>query len=179
MKTVCSSLIALSTLVSFNVNAQSKLCGLKGDVSSRIKDCAETNGHFSLVSRYAKGKELYLDQKTKLVWSETLKDDYSYHYDNVSTICKKTTPEFADLNLNWKLPTIYHFFDLIKNDSQKYLPNTKGETLWSSTSDKFYVNSRYIFDSGAKYKIERDGGVVFKHLEVEWTAKVKCIAEIK
>lgn len=116
MKTVC--LLLLSS-IAFSAHAQN-LCGLSGDLQTRVNNCAQKTKNFSLVSRYATGKEIYIDNKTGIVWSETLNGEYSYHYDKVSTICQSAKKEFAGLNLKWKLPSIYNYFDLIKA-MQNYL----------------------------------------------------------
>jgi|GEM_PF-4274213 len=156
-------------------------CGLKGDVAQRISDCKETadaRGEFQLVTRTAKGEEIYKGARTGVIWSADLISPKNYLSDKLDTICKKQHSELGGLKLNWILPPVERYIQALKYDIQSSLPGVSQREYWTSTADSFYVNSRYIFEGANTYKPDSKGRYTFRHLEIEdGHAYVKCIVE--
>ncbi len=157
-------------------------CGLQGNIPERILDCSEvigTKNEFQLVTRTSKGFEIYKGRKTGVIWSADLSKPLNFLSDNVATICNTNRPEFGGLQgLKWILPPAPRYIQALNYDIQSSLPGMRERNYWTSSSDRFYVTSRYIFEGGNHYSEDSDGMYTFRHLETDdGYAYVKCIVE--
>ena len=173
----------LAVMLSSTAFAQTVIpCGTQGSVAERIKSCNTAvgkGGEFQLVTRTAKGEEIYKGARTGVIWSADLAKPMYYLSDKVETICKTNRSEFGGLQgLKWILPEAGRYIQALRFDIQSSLPNMKNRQYWTSTEDSFYVTSRYIFEGSKKYVNDGSGNYVFRHLETDiGLAHVKCIVE--
>lgn len=157
-------------------------CGLNGSIEQRISDCHQSVGigdEFQLVTRTKSGLEIYQGYRTGVIWSEDLAGKKNYLGDGVEDICKSAHAEFGGLgHLKWELPPIHRYIQALEYGIQSSLPGMARRNYWTSTSDDFYVTSRYIFEGSKKYKQNGDGMYIVRHLETDLgLAHVKCIVE--
>lgn len=114
----------------FISSAWSKPCGLEGSIEERIKDCDLTKNGFSLIHRDEKGREIYKDTKSGLIWGDRISFDFN-HYGSQKA-CDTDVPEEKVLKLKWRLPTIREFEQAAANGMKSALPNMI-QSYWSST----------------------------------------------
>ena len=173
--------LILTTVLFTTTSFAAVPCGLSGSISQRISDCKESVGkgeEFQLVTRTKKGEEIYKGVRTGVIWSADLASPKNYLSDKVESICNKQHPEYGGLKLNWKLPPVQRYIQGLKYDIQSSLPGVSQREYWTSTSDSFYVNSRYIFEGSKHYRPDSKDRYTFRHLEIEdGYAYVKCIVE--
>ena len=111
-----------------------KPCGIIGTTDERIKDCAQTKGHFQLVNTSENGSETYKDSKTGLIWGSRIPTDFN-HYGSQKA-CDEEISGYQNLsNLRWRLPTIKEFEDASINGMKAALSHTQ-HSYWSSTPVK-------------------------------------------
>lgn len=170
------------SMVSMNLLA-APTCGTSGSISERINDCGETRGsnyEFQLVTRTAEGFEIYKGQRTGVIWSADLQEGaLNFYGHDVDDICSQRRAEFGGINANWVLPPIHRYIQALKYDIQENLPGISSHDYWTKTPDRFYVNSRYIFEGSKRYRENRRGEYTFRHLEADMGfARVKCIVEM-
>lgn len=172
---------ALFSLVSFTVLAET--CGLKGNIEERIKSCRQSfgvDGEFQLVARTSEGYEIFRGKRTGVIWSSDLREgEVNFLQNKVSKICEPKRPEFAGIEGNWILPPVQRYLQALKYGIQEGgIPGISDKNYWTSTSHRFYVNSRYIFEGNREYKVDKKGNYVVRHLEIDMGyANVKCILE--
>jgi hypothetical protein len=181
MNVLLSGFIILSAFMTTPVFAHAP-CGLSGTIENRIKNCNKTvgdQGEFQLVTRTQEGAEIFMGYRTGVIWSADLPGPLTYNSDDVETICEKNHPEFGGLDqLQWKLAPVGRYIQGLKYGIQSSLPGVNERTYWTSTPDKFYVTSRYIFEGANNYKKDSNNLYTFRHLETDFgTAYVKCIVE--
>lgn len=181
MKILSTTLFVFSTCMTTAVWAATP-CGSRGTVDQRIADCNESSGEegeFQLVSRTREGAEIYMGYHTGVIWSADLPGPVSFSGEDVEDICERNHPEFGGLDhLQWKLPPVERYIQALKFGIQSSLPGVGERDYWTSTSDGFYVQSRYIFEGSEEYKKDSHGKYTFRHLETDiGTAYVKCIVE--
>jgi hypothetical protein len=115
----------------------SKACGLKGSVEERIVECATSKGNFALVYSDEKGREVYKDLKSGLIWSDRISNDFNQY--GSQKACSEGF-ELTDLSdFKWRLPTLNEFEEASKNGIKLSLPNMN-HAFWTSTP--FKVRSR-------------------------------------
>jgi hypothetical protein len=143
----------LSIFASFYVQAAEPTpCGLEGTVEDRIKDCAvqdgSVHGNFTLVTRTTEFKEIYLDEKSKLLWSDRLADGMTHFKAQES--CKSDLAEVVNVKgLTWRLPSIDEYKEADKNGARAALPNMS-DWFWSSSvvRDNSYYAWAFVGHSG-------------------------------
>ena len=181
MKSLVSKMILFSLCSAATAWAGAP-CGLSGSIESRIANCNESrgvDGEFQLVTRTRGGAEVYMGYRTGVIWSADLPGPMNYLRDGAEDICDGNHPEFGGLtNLEWKLPEVGRYIQALDYDIQSALPETASRAYWTSTPDRFYVTSRYIFEGDVDYREDSNGRFTFRHLEADLgLAHVKCIAE--
>lgn len=150
-------------------------CGLTGSVGVRIKDCASTtnaeiNG-WRLVVRDKSGREIWQDQKIKLVWGEVLSESYD-HIEAVGQ-CSRDRAENGGLAASsFRLPDIEEFQRVASGESPVVIGDLK---LWSSNSEGAEV---WIFNgvTGKKELISRTTITKDKNSGASFSAAVKLNA---
>lgn len=183
------TIILMTLLLSSNLFAQfqdqsnkSVPCGTQGSIEERIQDCSNmSNGRnkkmfdtrFILVSRNAKGKEVYQD-KSKLLWANSFTEVVN-HFDAIE-ICKQYRSETRTewgIKIKWRLPTIEEFEDALVN-SNFILTQKSIEGIWtdSDPDGSFYGRS-----SHAKYIDTANENTVASAHRFYKKLSVRCVAD--
>jgi hypothetical protein len=161
----------LSIFASFYVQAAEPTpCGLEGTVEDRIKDCAvqdgSVHGNFTLVTRTTEFKEIYLDEKSKLLWSDRLADGMTHFKAQES--CKSDLAEVVNVKgLTWRLPSIDEYKEADKNGVRAALPNM---------SDWFWSSSVYQYGSSYAWGLDGVSGGVGIVNRSYYDGSVRCVA---
>jgi hypothetical protein len=127
MKLIFFSIILWST---FGKSSTFRPCGLEGSVAERIKSCDLLKGSFALVVRNDKGREIYKEQKSGLLWGDRISYDFN-HYGSQKA-CDEEAPEKNLLSLKWRLPTVKEFEQAAIQGMKNHLPNMR-HAFWTST----------------------------------------------
>lgn len=109
-------------------------CGTEGSIEERIKNCNSTKGSFALVARDEKGKEIYKDLKSNLLWGDRLSVDFN-HYGSQKACTDGIAEAMMLKDVKWRLPTIHEFEVAATHGIKAALPNME-HGFWTSTPFK-------------------------------------------
>ncbi len=109
-------------------------CGTEGTIEERIKSCNSTKGNFVLITRDDKGREIYKDLKSNLIWGDRITTDFN-HYGSQKA-CNDEIPEASLLKeVKWRLPTIHEFEQAAVHGLKASLSHMD-HAFWTSTPAK-------------------------------------------
>lgn len=148
-------------------------CGTEGTVLQRIKNCntikdkAPWDGGiiWSLVTRTASGKEVWMNNMTWTLWSDILDRTYQWS-DALEGVCNKKESLEARGNLSsqqWHLPPNGQINGILG------LPNMTGNIFWTATS--MSLNKAYFYTGNGAVPPEDAYSVWHNY-------SVRCIAGI-
>jgi hypothetical protein len=136
----------IDEMIGSDSSIDKKVCGLKGDVDERIKNCNSRKNGLALVSRTKEGKEVHKDLLTGLIWSDRLQNVMT-HY-SAENACHSLLSEVAKIgSVTWRLPNIEEYKEAEKNGIRKALPNMN-YWFWSSSVHRSYSNVAWVFLGG-------------------------------
>lgn len=132
-------------------------CGTNGSVRERIADCATrrsssgTRGGFEwrLVTHVPEGSEVWRDEATGLVWSDTAGDHLEQ--DQAETRCGGSAPHGEDgfiprEEVRWRLPSHDDYVEADAHGLRELLPNMLGHRFWTATLLQRGFRHYYVFD---------------------------------
>ena len=174
--------ILMSVLKELDPNKK-KPCGLIGDISERIENCATTPGsslnEWQLVVRTKSNTEIWRDKRSGLIWGEKLSDTYN-HIDAVGQ-CSIDREENGNLDASeFKLPSIAEFEQSnLSSDGNPLIQ--KSFKFWSSSSEGPEVwvyngaNGKKELVSRSMITKSKDGG----EFVAQQKLYTRCVARIK
>jgi hypothetical protein len=149
-------------------------CGTAGTLEERIKDCDEAKGDFVLVSRDAKGGEIFKDTKSGLIWGDRISTDFN-HYGSQRACSSDAFDPGTLKDLKWRLPTVKEFQTAASHGMKNSLPRME-HWYWTSTPvkaqrrvrrRKTYLAQAFMW-SGVEEKYEAG--------DLKDAASVRCVA---
>lgn len=148
-------------------------CGLEGSIFERIESCQYTkqaSPPLYLVTRTEEGKEVWMDQSKKILWSDRFKE--YVNFEEAISSCASIHEEMGFLyDFEWRLPRIEEFFS--NGGIYLYiLPNMNrfGDALWFWTSTT-KGKSIMIFNGADG----QSGSTPFRNLR---NGSVRCVANL-
>lgn len=172
---IVSGLLLLGSASSFALvenesSQEEKLpCGLTGSIDERIKDCNSVKGWFALVTRTENLKEVHMDSKTGLLWSDRLASTMT-HY-NAEKVCSAKLEEVGKINeVEWRLPSKEEYVGANMHGMRISLPNME-YYFWSSSLDQDGYGS-----DGAWLYNGKNGSSIHAGYRVNNTVSVRCVA---
>jgi hypothetical protein len=136
------SIICLGTFLLSQTILANTPCGLEGTIEERIEDCSlkspitKANHTFKLVSRLEElngaEREIYLDTKTGLIWTDRLASEFTY--ERALEVCSesKNNRTGGITEVTWDIPTIDNYNEAEKNGIRRALPRMD-DVFWTST----------------------------------------------
>ena len=108
-------------------------CGIQGTISARIQNCSKEidaqKGDFILVTRSATLKEVRLDIKSNILWSDQLPNPMD-HYD-ATNACATMQHEFINIEAEWRLPTNEDFRQAASHNIDLIFSEDNDSRYWS------------------------------------------------
>lgn len=89
---------------------------------------------FELISRDERGKEIWLDKTSGIIWGDAEDDKYNHH---------DAVEKFGD-----KLPTKEEFEIAEEHGFREVLPNIRGNWFWSGSVNPVNASYAYFFNGG-------------------------------
>ncbi len=158
MKLIFFILTLFASVLTFAADRQS--CGKSGGISERISDCSEinkgsssilSNGKFwTLVTVNSKGKEVWRDYTSRLIWSDILDQAPSIYYWAESACLSQDVPDEGKggLSIQFDLPSIDELRQAQDNGASIVFTDALS-TIWTGTMVGDVRARNFTFSTGA------------------------------
>jgi hypothetical protein len=125
----------------FAPNAQATMCGLKGTLTDRIRDChtqkVVQGASWNLVLRTLDGKEYWEDERQKIIWSSDSNKVADYWDSNLH--CKSLASQFGFTDVSFRLPETKDYKGSVANGAFTIMPNWVRKN-WSDWENRFWMH---------------------------------------
>ena len=136
----------LLTILLFHSYVWSKTCGHKGTIEERIAECAETKGNFAQVYSDEKGREVYKDLKTGLIWSDRISNDFNQYGSQKACSEGFELDELSEFK--WRLPKLAEYEEAARNGIKASFSNMD-HAYWTSTPFKIRTRRKRAVLAGS------------------------------